>query len=233
MEKKYPIIATIQTSSKNSAIIARKDKGILTLKDLKNKKIAATLGTTSEFFLDTILATHGISRKDVKIIDLKAEEIPAALANGEVDAASAFSPYINYAQKKLGNSGIAFYDENIYTWTFNIVATQEFIRKNPGKVKKMLRALIKAEEFVKQNPVEAQKIVADFSGIDIDVVRDMWANTSFSVSLDQSLLLAIEDESRWAIRNKLTNAKEVPNYLDHIYIDGLKSVKPEAVRILR
>ena len=46
--------------------------------------------------------------------------------------------------------------------TFNVVATQEFIRKNPGKVKKLLRALIKAEEFVKQNPDEAQKIVAGF-----------------------------------------------------------------------
>lgn len=27
--------------------------------------------------------------------------------------------------------------------------------------------------------------------------------------------------------------KKVPNYLDYIYFDGLKSVKPEALRILR
>ena len=185
--EKISIIATIQTSHKNSAIIARKDKGVLTLKDLEGKKIAATFGTTSEFFMDAMLAVNGISRKAVKVIDLKAEEIPAALEKGEIDAASMFPPYINYGQKKLGSNGITFYDENIYTWTFNVVATQEFIRNNPGKVKKMLRALIKAEEFVKMNPDEAQKIVADFSGMDIAIVRDIWANTSFGVSLDQSL----------------------------------------------
>jgi len=231
--EKISIIATIQTSSKNSAIIARKDKGILTLKDLKDRKIGVTSGTTSDFFLDAMLATHGISRKDVKIIDLKAEEIPAALENGDVDAASAFTPYINYAQKKLGNRGIMFYDEDIYTWTFNVVATQEFIRNNPGKVKKLLRALIRAEEFVKQSQDEAQKIVADFSGMDMALVRNICANTTFGVSLDQSLLLALEDESRWAIENGLTQETKVPNYLDFIYLDGLASVKPKAVRIMR
>jgi ABC-type nitrate/sulfonate/bicarbonate transport system substrate-binding protein len=231
--EKISIIATIQTSSKNSSIIVRKDKGILTLKDLKGRKIATTLGTTSEFFLDAMLATHGISRNDVKVIDLMAEGIPAALANGEVDAASAFTPYVNFAQDKLGDRGITFYNEDIYIGTFNVVATQEFIRNNPGKVKKMLRALIKAEEFVKQNPDKAQKIVAGFSGMNIAIVRDIWTHTSFSVSLDQSLLLALEDETRWAINGRLTDVKKIPNYLEFIYTDGLVSVKPKAVKILR
>ena len=104
---------------------------------------------------------------------------------------------------------------------------------NPEKVKKLLRALLKAEEFVRQNPVEAQKIVSDFTRIDIDVIREIWGNSEFSVKLDQSLLLAMEDESEWAINNKLTPKKEIPNYLDFIYFDGLKSVKPEAIRILK
>ena len=66
--EKISIIATIQTSDIGNAILARKDKGILTLGDLKGKKIAATLGTTSDFFLDAILAVNGISRKDVEIV---------------------------------------------------------------------------------------------------------------------------------------------------------------------
>ncbi len=98
----------------------------------------------------------------------------------------------------------------------------------------MLRALIRAEEFVKQNPDEAQKIVADFSGIDRAIVREYLGRYQTSVvSLDQSLLLALEDESRWAIEGGLTRETRVPNYLDFIYLDGLASVKPKAVRILR
>jgi NitT/TauT family transport system substrate-binding protein len=227
------IIATIQTSSRDNAIIARKDKGILTIGNLKGKKIAATLGTSSDFFLDAMLGVHGISRKDVKVFDLKAEAMPDALARGDIDAISTFNPYLIQAKKRLVDRCIVFYGDDIYTWTFNVVATQEFIRNNPGKVRKVLRALVKAEEFVRQKPEEAQKIVADFSGVEIGIVRDIWADIRFRVSLDQQLLLALEDESRWAIKNGLTNATKIPNFLNFIYLDGLESVKPEAVRIVR
>ena len=230
---KISIIATIHTSSLGHAIMARKDRGILSLADLKGKKIAATLGTTSDFFLDAMLITHGISRKDVQVVDLKAEEIPDALARGAVDAVSTFTLYTALTQKKLGDRVITFRDKDINWYPFNIVATQEFIRKNPGKVKKMLRALVKAEEFVRGNPAEAQKIVADFSGIEIAIIREIWADADFTVTLDQSVILALEEESRWAMKGRLTNTRKVPNYLDFIYFDGLKSVKPEAVRILR
>ncbi|MHB9097836.1 MAG: ABC transporter substrate-binding protein [Syntrophales bacterium] len=231
--ERISVIATIQTTSQSNAVIARRDRGIGTLADLKGRKIAATLGTTSDYFLDAILGLQGIFRKDVTVVDRKAEEIPDALARGDIDAASAFNPYITLAQERLGGVGITFYDREIFTPTFNMAATQEFIRQNPAKVLKMLRALVKAEEFVKEHPAEAQKIVADFSGIGMTVVRDIWSRADFSLSLSQSLLLAMEDESRWAIKGGLTGARKVPNYLDFIYFDGLMSVKPEAVRILR
>jgi NitT/TauT family transport system substrate-binding protein len=191
------------------------------------------MGTTSHFFLDTMLLTHGISRKDVEIVDLKAEEIPDALARGDIDAGSAFPPYMELAHKKLGDRVILFRDRDIYRYTFNVVATQDFVRKNPLKIRKFLRALVKAEDFVRDNPEVAQKVVSDFSGIDIAILRDTWSNARFTVNLDQSLLLALEDESRWAVNNKLTTTKNIPNYLDYIYFDGLMAIKPEAVKILR
>ena len=231
--EKISVIATIQTTNLGHAIIARRDRGILAFGDLKGRKIAATLGTTSHFYLDAMLVTHGISSKDVKVVDLKAEAIPEALARGDIDAVSTFPPYTALTQKKLGDRVITFHDKDIYRYNFNVVATQEFIRKSPDTVRKMLRALIKAEEFVRSNPAEAQKILADFSGIDIAMIRDSWADASFTVSLDQPLVLALEDESRWAINGGLTNAGKIPNYLDFIYTDGLASVKPNAVRILR
>ena len=55
----------------------------------------------------------------------------------------------------------------------------------------------------------------------------------FSLSLNQSLVTATEDEARWMIKNKLTTEKTVPNFSDYIYEDALKPVKPEAVNIIR
>jgi NitT/TauT family transport system substrate-binding protein len=227
------IISTINTTSKDNAIVARKDKGILTPNDLKGRKIAATFGTTSEFFMDAFLAVNGISRKDVEVVNLRQEELPRALAEGKTDAAAVFNPFLNASQKELGVRGTTFYNENLYTQSFNIVSTKEFVRHNPGKVGKVLRALDRAEKFVSQNPEEAFNAVADFNRMDIAAVREMLAGTDNALTLDQSLLLAMEDESRWAIKAGLTGNKKVPNYLDFIYFEGLKSVKPDAVRILR
>ena len=35
------------------------------------------------------------------------------------------------------------------------------------------------------------------------------------------------------MKNKLTDQALMPNYLSHIYVDGLKAVKPGAVRMDR
>ncbi len=227
------ILATIQSSDKANAIVARKDKGIHLPQDLRGKRIAASMGTIGEYFVDAFLATHGVARTDVKLINLKLEEMSQALKNEEIEAASTWPPFLAQAQQMLGDKGIIFYEKDIYTQTFNLVATQDYIKKNPMTIKKVLLALLKAEEFARKNPEEAQKVVSDYRHIDQKVLAALWPVHTFEVSLDQSLLLALEDESDWAIKNKLTGATKIPNYLNCIYFDGLQAVKPDAVRIVR
>jgi NitT/TauT family transport system substrate-binding protein len=231
--EKIAIIATINSSNRNMAVLARKDKDILVPHDLKGKKIATTFGTIGEFFMDTLAVTNGLSRKQMNVINLPAETLQDALISGKVDAISTWNPILIQAQRKLGDGGIAFYGEDIYTQTYNVVATQEYIRKNPLQVKKILFALIKAEEFVGRNPAEAQKIVANASGTDMEALRRVWPGNTFRVTLDQPLVLALEEEARWAIKGGLVRKANIPNYLNFVYLDGLASVKPAAVRILR
>jgi sulfonate transport system substrate-binding protein len=230
---KVNVIATIQTSFLNYAIFARKDRGILSPPDLKGRKIAVTCGTSLDFFMGAFLAAQGILRKDVTVVHMMPEKMAEAVERGDVDAIVAWSYIVIQVQKKLGDKGVTFYDDDLYTQTFNIATTQDYIRTKPENIKKMLRALVKAEKFVAQDPAEAQAIVADFSNIDKAVIGEMWADENFSVTLDQSLLLAMEDESQWAIESRLTDKRQIPNYLNYIYCDGLESVKPNAVRILR
>ena len=40
----------------------------------------------------------------------------------------------------------------------------------------------------------------------------------------------MEDEARWMIKNNLTTEKQVPDFMNYIYADGLKAIKPEAVK---
>ena len=94
--------------------------------------------------------------KEVKIIDMKPDEMADALGAGRVDAVSTFNPTLTLIKKELGNKGTVFFCESIYTENFCITGMQDYAAKHPETIKKVLRALIKAETFVQQHPAEAQ-----------------------------------------------------------------------------
>ena len=60
-----------------------------------------------------------------------------------------------------------------------------------------------------------------------------WQNHRFSVTLSQSLITSMEDETRWRIRNNLTEVKEVPDFSKYIAADTLYRLKPSAVTLIR
>jgi len=231
--EKIFVIANIEASSMNNAIVARKNAGITTPKDLKGKRIAFTPGTTSDFFLDSLLTANGLTRKDIQPIGLKPEEFQDAIMEKKVDAVSTWNYPLTQIKQRLGADGIIFYDREIYTETFNIAVRQDFVQKNPDTVKRFLRALIKAENFVTQSPDEAQSIMSAATNIDQSLIHEVWNAFNYHVVLDQTLLLTLEDETRWAMKNKLTDQTEMPDYLSFIHLDSLKAVKPEAIKMNR
>lgn len=231
--KKITTTAVIQTANRDNAIVARRDRGISKPADLKGRKIGVTLGTNADFFAGAFLLVNGIDKGQAKIIDMKPDEMAAALDSGKVDAISTFNPTINLLKKGLGNKGVVFFGEDIYTEKFCLAAMQEYVKKNPEAIKKVLRALIKAEGFAQQNPEEARHKVADFIKINKALLDELWSVFTTRVVLDQALLIDLEAQTRWAFKNKLITRKDMPNYLDYIYDAGLQAVKPEAVRLIR
>lgn len=226
------LLATIQVSRQSHGIVARRDRGIATPLSLRGKRVAVGHGTSGHFFLDSFLAAQGVPRDGLTVVHLEPEKMPDALARGTIDAISTWMPFLAQAHQQLGQRAVSFFDDDVYTLTFHIVARRDFAR-NPEKVQKLLRALLHAEQFCRDDPQGAQRLMAEFNKIPSAEVEAMWNNSTFALSLDQRLVLALEDESEWAIRNGLTKRKTIPDYLDFIYLDGLRSVKPDAVTILK
>jgi ABC-type nitrate/sulfonate/bicarbonate transport system substrate-binding protein len=61
-------------------------KGFGSIKDLRGKKIACTLGTNYQYFLEAALADAGMSTKDVTVIDSQPNEGTISFVAGRVDA---------------------------------------------------------------------------------------------------------------------------------------------------
>ena len=227
------ILATIQVSKKSHAVVARRDFGITAPEHLVGRKIGVTSGTSGDFYLYAYLLTNEIPSEKIAVVNMKPQELPPALLRGEVDAIVTWAPFLMQAQKEIGGNGVTLQDDEIYTLRFNLVASKEFVRRHPERVTKMLRALLKAEEFAARNPQDAQRLVAGFCGMDLQTVSELWEANTYRLSLEQGLLLSLEDEAQWAVASGVTRQRTIPNYLEFVYLDGLHSVAPEAVGITR
>lgn len=227
------VLANIETSTTNDAVIALSGAGITSPADLKGKRIGYTPGTTSEFFLDAFLTAQGLTREQVTAIPVQPEAVVEALENKQVDAAASWHYPITLAQRRLKDEVRVFYDQEIYTEFFNVLALPELVRQKPQVVEALLRALIRAEDFVLHDPVAAQAIVAARSGVEVEIVKQAWSSFSYQVRLDQNLLITLEDETRWAMKRNLIDRQTMPDFSAYVHVDGLQTVKPQAVKMSR
>jgi NitT/TauT family transport system substrate-binding protein len=113
------------------------------------------------------------------------------------------------------------------------IGRNDWIRRHPEVVNRFLKSPAQAEDYLVRNPEAAKTIVQKRMGLDDAPMQVFWSEIHSFLSLDQSLVAAMEDEARWMIKNNLTPEKQVPDFLNYIYLEGLKQIKPEALNIIR
>lgn len=231
----HPDLRTIGSIARSltDEIIARRDRGIEKPLDLKGRKIGVSPNTKAEYFLARFLMFNGIDYKAIKAVHLPPSQIVEAISKGEIDAVSVWEPFVNEIKKRLGSNAISWPAQSDQAFYYLLLSRDGWIKKHSAAVERFLKAMIQAEEFMKQNPGEAQKLIAKRFNYESSFVQSIWQKNDFRVELPQELLSIMEDGAEWRIKNRLTKAKEVPNYLDFIYADGLRTVKPEAMKIIR
>lgn len=212
--------------------VGSKDSGIEKPLDLKGKKVGTVFGTISEFYLGRYLELNGMGAQDVALVDLKTpDEWVSSVVNGDVDAVVLAQPDANKVKESLGGNYFFWQAQSGQSLFGLVVSTGEWAANHPEIIKRFLKSIADAEQYVNSHPAESKIIVQKGLNLDSAYVETVWQQNRFGLTLDQSLLLAMEDEARWMIDNGLTPEKNVPNYLDIIFADGLKSIKPDAVKI--
>jgi NitT/TauT family transport system substrate-binding protein len=176
---------------------------------------------------------NNILLSEIELVDTGPSELPQALESGQVDAIVIWEPHADLARQLLGDAAIQLPSADIHRTTFNFVVMEEFTQTSPDVLVSFLRAIDKATAFVADHETESQAIVAEKLKLEKDAVTRFWPDFTFELSLDQSLIVTLEAEARWAMRNKLTTGSQVPNYLDYIYSAALEDVNPETIGIIR
>lgn len=230
--EKIAALSTIFGSRRTMAIVARKDRGITTAEDLNGKTIGTIFGTNAQFFVDTLLLTRSIPKSSVTIVDIKPDMLVETLMRGDVDAVTVWHPDLARLQQLLQDKIVTLYDEDIFVYRFILVGTQDYIDRHPAAVRQVLLAINEATEFIHEQPSQAKAILGQALKMDPMLLDKAFDANDFYLTLDQTLLLALSDETRWAMKQGLIQGP-VPNYLDYIRQGPLESVLPNAIKIIR
>ena len=227
-------ICTFGTESKflSFYVIARTDEGIQSISDLKGKTIGVAFGTIGQFYLGNFFQQYGLNSNSVTLVNVPLAGAQNALVNNTVNAVITLQPYVSQIESSLGNKVIAWQAQSNQYAYGDLVCANSWAEQNPSLIVRFLKSLEQAESFVQNHQSQAIAIVTKTLNYSATYLPTVWSNYQFSVTLDQSQIVAMQAESQWLIQNNLTNSTAIPNFLNYVYINGLESVNPDSVNII-
>ena len=228
----FRIIASTAKSNEIKLVI-RNDRGITQPSDLRGKTIAFPKGTAAEFYLGRYLMINGMDIDDVTVSYLSPAELSESIENGNSDAVIIWEPWVYQITQKLGQNVTAWPAQGGQNFYWVTYTQADVIRDKPELIRQYLRAIDDAQLYLHDNEPEGKEIVRLRLNLTDDYMETMWEENQFVLSLDQGIIVAMEDEARWMTKNNLTGGTTPPSYLDMIDQDAMREVKPQAVSIIR
>ncbi|WP_377887859.1 aliphatic sulfonate ABC transporter substrate-binding protein [Alkalihalobacillus sp. R86527] len=161
-----------------TALVTNKDSDINSVKDLKGKKVAATLGTDPYIFLLRSLSEVGLTQDDIELVNLQHGDGASALSTGQVDAWAGLDPHM--ARLELETESELFYrNADLNTYGFLNTRT-EFAEKYPEHVERVISVYEKARKWVIDHPEEAAQLLAEEADIKLEVAKKQLERNDFS-----------------------------------------------------
>ena len=229
-EKSFVTHAMFVQSDNDVKLITRLSDNIETTSDLKGKKIGITKGSSSEYFFSVLLAIDGLSIDEVELYHYQPEQLISGFINKEVDAVVPWEPFA-FDMVELFQNKIKIHDtKNLNTLSFNLISkTADDILVE--KAKCVIQGLNLAIEYIASNPNKAKKIVMDELNLTPSFIDWVWPDYIFKLGLNQSLILDINSQAKWAIEMQMSENSKRSNINVLFDSRALLKVDPRAVNI--
>ena len=143
-------------------LVARPE--IKSVAELRRKVIGfAGYGDSTEYMLRAMLAQAGMTLdKDVQAFQVSGsgQRVQTLLA-GRLDAAILPPPF-NFEAESKGFVRLMAAADVFETSVSGLALHNDTLKEKPGQVKKMLRALLKAQNFIRGNKTDSVRVIADW-----------------------------------------------------------------------
>ena len=146
------------------------------LADLRRKVIGfAGYGDSTEFMLRAILRQSNMDlERDVQAFQVSGSgQRLQALLSGKLDAAIVPPPF-NFEAESKGFVRLMAAADVFETSVSGLALHNDTLKEKPGQVKRMLRALLKAQNFMRANKVESVRVIADWLKLEPGIAQSSY-----------------------------------------------------------
>ncbi|KND44740.1 MULTISPECIES: ABC transporter substrate-binding protein [Streptomyces] len=161
------VASTGKAGADFAEIMVRKGSPLKTASDLEGKKVAAnTLGNICDTSVNESVRKDGGDPSEVEYVEMPFDQMPAALAKGQVDAACVVEPALA-AIKSQGGTVLAsnFVDVSPYLTVAMYFTSQKYAAENPETVKKFQEATAESLAYADAHPDEVRQIITTYTKI--------------------------------------------------------------------
>jgi ABC-type nitrate/sulfonate/bicarbonate transport system substrate-binding protein len=230
-DRRLRILTALHTSTRNTRIVARRDRGVASFAELAGKRVGVAPGTNTVTFLDLALRLAGVPEERVEVVPAAPDAAVAALAAGTLDAAVLFDPMAALAERRLGE-GAATLRSELYADASLLVTRDDVLAARADGLRRLLRALACAERAALADPDAARAAIrGTFPELDEADLRAELDRVTWRLGLDHVLLeiLRRERDGAAASGDVPGTAPDVTALLAPRLLD---EVSPDAVMLL-
>ena len=182
-----------------SAVVVKDDSPIQSAKDLAGKTVAVnTLKNVGDTTVRESIRKDGGNPDDVEFVELAFPDMPAAVANGQVDAAWVVEPFVAIS-KSEGDRVVAW---NLVDTAEDLMiagyfTSEELAESDPKLVESFTAAIEESLEYADSHPDEVRDIVQTYTEIDDELISQVtlpkWSSTINEESTQKLADLAEQD----------------------------------------
>ena len=137
---------------------------ISTIEDLRGKRIGLEYGTFSHLFVLEGLKKHGLTENDVQLVNVTADQVPQAIASGQIDAGHTWEPFLSEVVANQGQ--VLFTSAETPGIILDALRVHAAITaQRSGDIQKVMRAIAHATQWWQANPEAGNQIVAEALGL--------------------------------------------------------------------
>ncbi|WP_169307220.1 aliphatic sulfonate ABC transporter substrate-binding protein [Chitiniphilus eburneus] len=210
-------------------VVARPGAGIRSIADLRGKRVAFHKGTATQLSAARLFAAHGLSEKDVRIINMEPGTAKAALLSGDIDATFGTLDLVHF--RDTGRAVLVYSSRNDTgpgaTGQGFVLVNQKFAQRHPQTTTRVVKALVRAAQW-SSDPAHREEIFklwASAGAVPESTYRREYKGIAladrFSPLLDPALASRTRQAAALALQNRLIRKPiDVESWFDRRYLDA-------------